>query len=80
MVTAAFLENSDDKTRVAKAQDHSADLTHRRVFKAGDTLPGLCREVYGDPRLYLKVAAANGLDDVRGVKPGTAVFFPPLES
>jgi hypothetical protein len=80
VITATFIENSDDKTRVAKAQDHSPDLTHRRVFQAGDTLARLCQEVYGDPGLYLKVAVANGLDDVRGVKPGTAVFFPPLES
>jgi len=61
------------------AQDHSPDLTHRRILQAGDSLPRLCQEIYGDPRLYLKVAEANGFDDFRRLAPGTAVFFPPLE-
>src|SRR5205814_10247697 len=65
LVTASFSDNSDDTTRVALAQDHSADLTHRRVVKAGDNLPRLCHEIYGDPRLFLRVAHANGIDDFR---------------
>lgn len=79
VITAAFTESSDDQTRVAMAQDQSPDLTHVRLVKAGDTLPGLCDRIYGDPRLYLKVAAANGLDDFRRLVPGTKVFFPPQE-
>jgi hypothetical protein len=79
VITAAFSDNSDDKTRVAIARDESADLTHRRVVKAGDDLPRMCEAVYGDPRLYLKVAEANGLDDFRSLAPGAVVFFPPLE-
>jgi contractile injection system tube protein len=79
VITATFTDNSDDQTRVALAQDESPDLTHVRLVKAGDTLPALCAGVYGDPRLYLEVAAANGLDDFRRLVPGTRVFFPPLE-
>jgi hypothetical protein len=79
VIAAVFADNSDDKTRVAMAQDHSTDLTHRRIFKAGDQLPMLCNEIYGDPRFYLRVAAANGLDDFRRIMPGTEIFFPPLE-
>ena len=51
----------------ALAQDQSPDLTHVRMVKAGDTLPGFCEQIYGDPRLYLKVAAANGLDPRRAL-------------
>jgi hypothetical protein len=79
VITAVFSDNSDDTTRVALAQDHSADLTHRRVFRAGDDLPALCQEVYGDPRLYVQVAMANSIDDFRNIAPGASVFFPPLE-
>ena len=79
VISASFTDNSDDKTRVAMAQDHSADLTHRRVLKAGDNLPALCNEIYGTPDLYLKVARANGIADFRAIPPGTPVFFPPLE-
>ena len=79
VVSANFTDNSDDQTRVAMAQDHSPDLTHQRVIKAGDQLPALCAAIYGDPRLYLKVAQANGIDDFRHIPPGTEIYFPPLE-
>ncbi|GAA5167677.1 hypothetical protein [Viridibacterium curvum] len=79
IITASFIDTADDKTRVAMAQDQSPDLTHKRVFKAGDKLPTLCNEIYGDPRYYLRVAEANGLDDFRNIAPGTQIFFPPLE-
>jgi hypothetical protein len=80
VITASFSDNSDDQTRVAMAQDESPDLTHFRVVKAGDSLPSLCTEVYGDPHLYLRVAQANQLDDFRSLVPGMRLRFPPLES
>ena len=79
VITASFTDNSDDTTRVAMAQDQSPDLTHLRVIKAGDKLPVLCNEIYGDPRLYLRVAEANGIDDFRNILPGMRILFPPLE-
>jgi len=79
VITATFTDFSDDQTRLAKAEVQSSDLTHRRIFHAGDNLPLLCHEIYGDPRLFLRVAQANGIDDFRNIAPGTAVFFPPLE-
>ena len=80
VITAVFVECADDKTRVAKAQDKSSDLTHKRVVRAGETLPLLCHRIYGNAGLYLRVAAANGLDNFRDLQPGTAVFFPPLRN
>jgi hypothetical protein len=79
IITAGFTDSADDQTRVALAQDQSPDLTHVRRVKAGDTLPLLCHEIYGDPLLYLEVARANGIDDFRDLVPGTRIFFPPLE-
>ncbi|OYY94809.1 MAG: hypothetical protein B7Y41_04360 [Hydrogenophilales bacterium 28-61-23] len=79
VISASFTDNSDDTTRVAIAQDQSPDLTHLRVVKAGDKLPALCNEIYGDPRLYLRVAQANGIDDFRNILPGMRIYFPPLE-
>ncbi len=79
VITANFTDNSDDQTRVAMAQDQSPDLTHVRLVKAGDDLPSLCNQIYGDPRLYLQVARANGIDDFRNLTPGTKLRFPPLE-
>lgn len=79
VISATFADNSDDQTRVATAQDQSPDLTHRRVVRAGDRLPALCRAIYGDARHYLRVAEANGLDDFRRLVPGSVLYFPPLE-
>jgi nucleoid-associated protein YgaU len=78
VITAAFADNADDKTRVAIAQDESADLTHVRLVKAGDTLPALCERIYGEPRMYAEVARANGLDNFRDLRPGMQLRFPPL--
>lgn len=78
VITASFTDNSDDKTRVAKAQDKSSDLTHVRLVRAGDTLPALCNQIYGDPRRYLDVAAFNALDNFRELRPGTRLVFPPI--
>lgn len=79
VITAVFTDNSDDQTRVALAQDQSPDLTHIRMVKAGDNLPGMCNAIYGNPGYYLEVARANRIDDFRKLIPGTRIFFPPLE-
>ncbi len=79
VITANFTDNSDDQTRVAMVRDESADLTHIRLIKAGDTLPALCYQIYGDPGYYLEVATANRIDHFRQLVPGTRIFFPPLE-
>lgn len=79
VITAVFVDSTDDQTRVAMSQDQSPDLTHVRLVKAGDRLPQLCQEIYGDPKFYVSVAAANGLDDFRNLTPGSRIVFPPLE-
>jgi hypothetical protein len=79
VITATFTDNSDDKTRMAMAQDESPDLTHIRLVKAGDTLPEMCFNIYGDPRYYLEVADKNRLDNFRKLEPGTRIFFPPIQ-
>lgn len=78
-ITAVFVDAVADQTRVALAQDQSPDLTHVRVLRAGETLAGLCEQIYGDPGLYLKVARANKLNGLRHLPAGTRVRFPPLQ-
>lgn len=79
VVTAVFTESIDPETGTALKQDESADLTHVRLVKAGDTLPALCEEIYREPRMYIEVARANGLDNFRALQPGMRLRFPPLE-
>jgi len=45
---------------------------------AGDTLPALCKQIYGDSRFYVQVAKYNKLNKFRSLTPGTQLLFPPL--
>lgn len=77
---ASFLEDVDPSKQAALDRLSSPDLSHHRVVRAGDTLPLLCREIYGSAAHYLRVAEVNGLDDIRVLEPGTELTFPPFES
>ncbi|MGL6315005.1 CIS tube protein [Vibrio sp. WXL103] len=74
-----FTQFLTEQEKQALAKKSSPDLTHYVVFKAGDTLPGLCHEIYRDSAYYSKVAAYNHLPSVRSIRPGTKLYFPPLE-
>ncbi len=77
--TVKFRSSIEEQKRAAQENRSSPDLTHIRKVKYGDTLPLMCYRIYGDPKYYLQVAEANGLDNFRRLKPGTDIFFPPLE-
>jgi hypothetical protein len=76
---AKFKGSIEEKKRAAKENKSSADLTHRRKVKAGDTLPLLCYRIYGDPKYYLEVAKVNDLVNFRFLQPGMDLIFPPIE-
>ena len=73
-----FVEDVPSEKGSRLAGKSSPDLTHVRVVKSGDTLPLLCKEIYGSSAYYLRVAADNGLDDFRSLSPGQTLRFPPL--
>jgi len=77
--TVKFKSSIEDQKRAAKENKSSPDLTHIRQVKAGDTLPLMCFNIYGDPRYYLQVAAANGINNFRQLTPGTQITFPHIE-
>lgn len=60
------------------SDNQSPDMTHERTVRAGDTLPTLTKEIYGDNSHYLKVAAYNKLSNFRYLVPGSVIYFPPL--
>lgn len=76
--TAHFLGFNDEVELALKADKKSADLTHVRTAKAGDTLPLMCFDIYGSSVYYPQVARVNGLIDFRNLVPGTQLMFPPL--
>jgi hypothetical protein len=76
----AFISDKE-ATRLAKEENkQSADLTHSRMIREGDTLPLLTNEIYGSAAYYLDVARFNGIDDFRKLASGQHLVFPPLES
>jgi Contractile injection system tube protein len=65
----------------AKAQNPtSGGVAGRRSvgLGAGDSLPSLARQEYGDPNLWRALAVANGIDDPMRVPMGTTLLVPPL--
>lgn len=78
-LAAVFLESLDPQKDAAQKKLNSPDLTHRRVVVDGDTLPLLCREIYGSAAHYVRVAQVNALDDFRNLTAGQELIFPPFE-
>jgi nucleoid-associated protein YgaU len=51
--------------------------THLLV--AGDTLPSLAFQAYGDAGLWREIADANDIDDPMSLRPGARLLVPALE-
>lgn len=77
-VKATFVAYTAEVELAKLARKSSPDLTHVRTVREGDTLPLLCREVYGSGAWYPRVARANGLPGFRDLPVGTRLIFPPL--
>jgi nucleoid-associated protein YgaU len=56
----------------------SADLTHARIVKEGETLPLISEKVYGDSKYYMEIARFNGLKNFRNIAAGTELILPPI--
>jgi hypothetical protein len=56
----------------------SPDMSHLITFKAGDTLPNLCFQIYKDSTYCTDIARVNSLKNFRNIKPGTQLLFPPM--
>lgn len=79
-VRADFSEVTDERTDNARNARHSPNLTHIRSVKAGDTLPLMCFKIYGESKYYLHVAAFNDIKNMRHLKIGQEIEFPPLKT
>lgn len=77
-IDVTLSESIDYKTKAKEAAKSSPDLTHMRVVKAGDTLPLLTYQIYGDSSYYVEVAKKNNLSSFNAIKPGDVLYFHPL--
>lgn len=78
-VKMSLRESVDYATKAKEAKKSSPDLTHVRTVKAGDNLPLMTYQIYGDSSYYLEVARANNLKSVLSIKPGDQLYFPPIK-
>lgn len=62
---------------VQNKQETDPDLTTYLV-KRGDTLSAISAKLYRDPTLWRTIAAANDIDDPRGLRPGVRLAIPSL--
>lgn len=74
-----FSSDAETSARLKTENKSSPDLTHNRMVKSGDQLPLMCESIYGSAKYYLRVAKINRLRNFRDLKPGQALFFPPLK-
>lgn len=78
-LSTVFIEDIPEKKRAKKEDNRSPDITHSRMFKAGDSLPQLAKQIYGNSAYYLKLAAFNGINHFRAIKPGVEIQLPPKQ-
>jgi phage tail protein X len=76
--TLKFKVFVNKKQEALAAGRNSPDLSHSVEVRDGDTLPMLCKRIYGDSRYYTAVARFNGLREFRQLPPGLRLHFPPL--
>ncbi|BDD10018.1 hypothetical protein FUAX_24500 [Fulvitalea axinellae] len=77
-VDISFNRYVDPSTKASEENNNSPDLTHVYTFMAGDNLPRLCKQVYGDTKYYIEVAKANGIINFLSIPAGKKIVFPPL--
>lgn len=77
-IDATFKEHMASLRAALEARLKSPDLTREVIVKAGDTLPLLCYEVYGDASYYPDVARVNRIKNSRLLKEGQKILFPPI--
>jgi LysM repeat protein len=78
-INATFGGTMDPKTESSLKDKQSPDLTHVVTVRAGDTLPTLCKKIYGDRQMHHEIARVNNLISFRYIKPGTELIFPPIK-
>lgn len=54
----------------------SPDIEHAHQVLEGEHLSTIVHRVYKDAAYYIAVAEANGLDTVRALRPGSALYLP----
>ena len=77
-VTLSLKSYASVEEQLRELKRASPDRTRVRVVREGETLASIAAEVYGDARLWRRLADANDIDRPRFVRPGTPLHVPAL--
>ena len=77
-LTLKLREHMSDQSRKLVENKSSPDVQHMHEVIGGDRLGLLAHRYYGDAGLHLRVAEANGLDNLRSLDGRRSLFFPRL--
>jgi LysM repeat protein len=77
-ISVSFSEYIDPAREAKEVNRQTADFTKVHTVTRGETLSGIAFQHYSDASLWRPIAAANRLDDPRGLTPGQALHIPAL--
>lgn len=75
----SFIEDSPEMERLARENKSSPDLTHELIIQAGDKLPTIAYQVYGNTRYYQHLARFNELNQSGELTVGSTLVCPPID-
>lgn len=78
-LSATFMGYITPQSQLALARINSPDLTHYRKTKQSDRLDLMTYHIYNDSKYFLQVARANNLSNLRRLKTGIDLYFPPFD-
>ncbi|MCD7977303.1 MAG: hypothetical protein LUG51_09140 [Tannerellaceae bacterium] len=78
-ISLHLVSHLDKEVANKKVNEQSPDLTRVITLKAGESIPFWCNKIYEDASYCYEIAAYNGLENFRDVKPGEKIIFPPVE-
>ncbi|MFY1671343.1 LysM peptidoglycan-binding domain-containing protein [Plantactinospora sp. WMMB334] len=76
-VSCSFAESLTD-AQLKEREMHSSDVHKTWVVRRNDTLHSIAAAEYRDPRLWRRIASANGVVNPRDLRPGTVLIIPRL--
>lgn len=79
-LSVSFKEYRTLRRQLEEPRRESADKSKRRVVVGKDSLWLLAAREYKSPREWVRIAAANDLDDPREIRPGDWLSVPPMEN
>lgn len=79
-LSVSFKEYRTLRRQLREPRRESADKSKRRVVVGSDQLWRIAAREYEDPNEWVRIAAANDLDDPRDIEPGDWLLVPPIEN